>query len=168
MPYSQNKRPIIKIPRSPLEVAVEIGSLIGLLAVFGILVMIWSDIPNRIPQHFGFTGQPDAWGDKETLFFLPVVSGLLYLLLSIVSKYPHVFNYPVEITEKNAGEQYLLARLLLGWLKLVIVWQLAFIQYKTVMVALGKVEGLGLSILVFVAITFIIIFIYIYRSFKIG
>lgn len=106
MTYFQNKRPIIKIPRSPIQVVVEIGSLTGIFAAFMLLVIMWSYMPDQIPKHFGFNGQPDAWGDKETLFFLPVVSSLVYLLLSIVSKYPHSFNSPVEITEKNAWEQY--------------------------------------------------------------
>ena len=36
-------------------------------------------LPNRIPTHFDFSGQPNAWGPPGLLWFLPVsrLRGLL-------------------------------------------------------------------------------------------
>jgi len=59
---------------------------------------------STIPVHYGFSGQPDAWGGKIELLELPVVSVLLYFGLTLLARYPHKFNYPgrsMNVTPNN-------------------------------------------------------------------
>jgi hypothetical protein len=62
------------------------------------------------------------------LLTLPIVSICLAVLLTVLSRYPHIYNYPWSITAENAPRQYYLARLLLWWIMLEMVWMLCGLQ----------------------------------------
>jgi uncharacterized membrane protein len=49
------------------------------------LATVWNQLPERVPTHFDFHGNPDAWSDKATLWYIP--GGILifcYFLLLVV------------------------------------------------------------------------------------
>jgi uncharacterized membrane protein len=54
------------------------------------LAVIWSSLPEKIPVHFGISGAPDKYGEKNQIFITPVVitlaSLLVYLLLTNIYK----------------------------------------------------------------------------------
>jgi len=101
------------------------------------------------------------------LLFLPLGGAFLYMLLTVVSRFPHTFNYPCKITQENAEVQYLLARYLLAFLKAEIIWVFVYIQWMTIQVALGKAAGLGLVFLpVFLVLIFGTIAVYFYKSYR--
>src|ERR1700683_2697393 len=58
--------------------------LIALIPVF-YLTSIYGSLPETIPTHFGFSGKPDHFGNKQSLWItgiiLPLVSFGAYLLL---------------------------------------------------------------------------------------
>lgn len=158
------KRPILKIPLSILEKVLEICSLAGMLAIFLNLFMVWGSVPNKIPTHFGPSGQADAWGGKGSLLFLPILVIAMYTLLTVIGRFPHIYNYLCEITENNARFQYQNARTMMVWLKTEIIFIFGYIEWKTVQVALGKTSGLGIGFLpVFLIVVFGTIGVYTYR-----
>lgn len=160
-----NKRPVLKLPLTGWENGLEVLSVMGVFFVFLLVYQSWGILPDRIPTHFGFTGQPDAWGNKEYLFFLPIMTVAMYLLLTIVSMFPHTFNYPVKITEENAVTQYLLARHLIVILKVETIWLFAYIQWVTIEVALGKAAGLSnLFLPIFIVVMVGTIVVYFYKA----
>jgi uncharacterized membrane protein len=59
--------------------------IIALVPVF-YLAAVYNSLPEIIPTHFGFSGKPDGFGNKKTLWItgaiLPVVSIGIYFLLS--------------------------------------------------------------------------------------
>jgi uncharacterized membrane protein len=59
--------------------------IIALVPVF-YLGAIYNSLPETIPTHFGFSGKPDSFGNKNTLWItgaiLPVVSIGIYFLLN--------------------------------------------------------------------------------------
>src|SRR5260370_8870297 len=128
---------------SPLQIAYEVVAASGLLFHLVLIARAWASLPTTIPVHYGFSGQPDAWGGKIELLELPVVSVLLYLGLTWLARYPHKFNYPWTITERNAEKQYRLAKFLVGALKGLLVWLFTVISWQTIRVAMGQPEGLG-------------------------
>ena len=67
----------------------------------------------------------------------------MYIGLTILNRYPHIFNYPVEITEQNAVRQYEIARSLLCALKAEIVWIFTYIEWRTIQVASDQAVGLS-------------------------
>jgi hypothetical protein len=68
---------------------------------------------------------------------LPLVSIGLVVLLTVLSRFPHLYNYPWPITAENAPHQYALARLLLRWMTLEIVWMFCGLQGLIIQSALS-------------------------------
>jgi len=100
-------------------------------------------LPETIPTHYGFSGTPDAFGSKYTYIILPLIGTVLFFLLTVLNRYPWIFNYPSAITSENAPVKYRNATRALRLLKLFI--QLIFfgIQLFTIFVALHQLNGLG-------------------------
>lgn len=68
---------------------------------------------------------------------------MFFIGLSVLNKYPHIFNYPSEIIEENAERQYRNATNLIRILNLIIVLVFAYIIYETVNARSEKSETLG-------------------------
>ena len=125
-----------------------------MLAVLGIIVhalilfYYWSALPDVIPTHFGISGEADGWGSKNTLFVLLVMSVVSYVTMTVLNFFPHIFNYTVEITEKNARAQYSNARSMLNIIKVEMVYLFAYLTWGTVQVALGNASGLDVRIMI--------------------
>jgi len=107
----------------------------------------WSSLPEEIPTHFSISGAPDGWGGKSTLLVLPAIGLVIYIGLTILSRYPHVYNYLWHITPQNAKMQYENSRQMIILLKTEIVWLFAYIVWQTIQTALGKAKGLGAEFL---------------------
>ena len=169
MPFfaSSNPRPVLQVPRSPLESVLEIFALAGLAGmVYGVAVN-WSILPEKIPSHYGVSGQPDNWSGKSTLLILPIISAVLYTGLTIFSRYPHIYNYAWPITPQNAATQYRLARQLIIVFKTAIVWLFAYINWRTIQTALERAQGLGQAFLpIFLLTIFGSLGFYLYKAFQ--
>jgi uncharacterized membrane protein len=139
MKPAQTPRPILEIPRSGMEKVLEYASFFGLLAMFALVAAYWVQLPARVPMHFNAAGKVDGWGPKASVWAVPVVTSALYLLLTLVSRIPHAFNYPWPITENNAARQYQLARLFVVSLKLDLV--LVFFSITFVICQMGRGQG---------------------------
>lgn len=107
------------------------------------LAWVWPSLPERVPTHFNAAGEPDAWGSPITLVVLLGVSVGLWLGLTILQRFPHLYNFPWPITESNAAEQYRLMRSLLIWLKAELTWLFAYLTWGAVQTARGEVDGLN-------------------------
>lgn len=84
----------------------------GFAVVFLVwLLIIWQygALPDTVPTHFNAQGEPDAYGSKFTILILGIIGTVVFIGLETLSHYPHSFNYPVKITERNAPAQYRLA-----------------------------------------------------------
>ena len=85
-----------------------------------------------IPTHFDLAGRPNAYGPPQMLLVLPAVALVLYLLITVVSRNPAVFNYPVRVTPKNRPRLQELALNMIAFLKAETVMLFALIQYQTI------------------------------------
>ena len=166
---SMRTRPRIKIPLTPPEYGLEVFAVLGLLFGFMAARLYWTRMPESIPTHFGAAGQPDAWGPKWNLLLMPVVALAMYALLTVLSRFPHIYNYPVRITEENAERQYRIARSLMYWMKAEIVWLFTYIEWQSIQTALGKSHGLGVLMApVTLVIRFATVIVYYLRTRRAG
>ena len=101
--------------------------LLLLLGMVVFLAVCWQRIPEKVPMHFNAVGEIDRWGDRSTLLILPVVSWLLYGLMTMVEQVPGVWNTGVQVTEENRTRVYTLLGHLLSTLKLLIIVMMAWI-----------------------------------------
>jgi len=131
------------MPLSQRDVQIEIFAAVGVLACLYMAAHYLPLLPDTIPTHFGASGRPDGGGPKSTVWFIPVLNIALYALLTVVTKFPHISNYPVTVTEGNAPRLYRLYSSLMRWTKLWIVWMFTLIERSTIDVAMGKSSGLN-------------------------
>jgi uncharacterized membrane protein len=158
---NKESRPRLKPEMSPLDWLLEIFALLILLCFLGYFIYHYPHLPRVIPSHFNASGDVDQHSQKTTLWMLPVISVLIYLLLFFISMLPHTFNYPGKITPQNAQRQYNLAVRLIRYLKMLIPALFFYTYHSIVRVACHKTGGLGPWFLpVFLTLIFFPIIIY--------
>jgi uncharacterized membrane protein len=135
------------LPQTLPEWLLEFSALAALIAQFVIVFSAWPDIPDQVPQHFNASGEADAWGAKASLLQLPAVNFVVLLIMTAVSRFPHISSAPVEITPTNAARVYRLIRFQTIWLKAVLSFVFAYISWRMVGQALGTAQGLGTAFL---------------------
>lgn len=162
------KRPILKLEYSTLERFLTAVAFAVLILDFILLFVNWNTIPSTIAVHIDGSGNANGWGNKSTLLMLPIVNVFIFLLLFVLSKFPHIYNYTVNITEENAEYQYRNARTLMIALNAIITSMFTYISWTTVKLALyGKNSGFQLAfIVVFVIFMFATFIIYIKKAMK--
>jgi uncharacterized membrane protein len=136
--------------RSGFDWIGEAICLAGLAAAFGEVIANWSDLPARVPRHFGISGLPDGWGARTGLWLAPAIAAGLYLMItqlfSVALRRSGVLNLPPGI-DANSAE---VGRLLLSMsimLKLALVLVFLYISWIAVGIALGHSAGLGKAFL---------------------
>jgi len=131
----KKNRPRLNIPLTRVELICELIAAAAFLGALAFLWAAWSSLPAQIPVHFNLSGQADRWGDRRNLFWeFATISGL-YIGLSVLQRFPHIYNYPFELTPHNVHRQYLVARQLLAFVKAEVICFLALIEWHTVRVA---------------------------------
>ena len=97
-------------------------------------------MPATIPTHYNGAGQADGFGGKITILTLPLIATVLFVGMTFLNKYPHIFNYPTNITQDNVLRQYTNATRLIRYLKLIIVFIFGLIAFKTIQNANGEAD----------------------------
>lgn len=142
-----------------------IGSTLLILLIVTTF-MYWGKAPDIVPTHFNFKGEIDAYGSKNTLFILLPIVIIAYTGLAVLSKYPQVCNYCIEITPRNKEKQYSMAS---TFIKIINVEIVAIFFYIQVSIAISMNNGKSLSIVALPIVLFILfgsIGFYIYKSVK--
>lgn len=160
-------RPKIKIKMTKFDIAAEVLALIIVLGNIIFLLIAWNSLPDRIPAHTDFAGNVNKYGGKGTLVLLPVLTLVMYLGLTVLSRFPQYFNYAVQITEENAERQYRLGVQIMLVLKFIIIFTFSFIQYKFIDLAFNHKNSIGIWFFpVFIVIVFVPLGIHIWKSIK--
>ena len=158
-----NKRPKIKLKLTKTDKILEI---IGWVILFGMWIFTltnYSELPEKIATHYNIFGKADSYGKKGTIFFLPILSTILFVGLTILTKYPHVYNnYPIEITKENAEFQYKNANRMMRLLKISVLIIFLIITYQTI--KNENLSELGFWFLPFVLIITFIPIIFFYKN----
>jgi len=105
------------------------NKIIGLLllVIWGFTAVHFSDLPEQIPMHYNASGQPDAFGPKQNIWFLPL------LMVGMAAGSWALENKVSTLTEKN----------IFRWVNLTTVLLFGYIQVQNFLVALGVSLGLG-------------------------
>lgn len=88
-------------------------------------------LPDRIPTHFDITGQPNAWGSRDFLWFLPCIAAGLYLLLTVLGNIRfRRYNLPVRVTEANLPFIQDETVMIVAWIKCEILCLMTYLQFS--------------------------------------
>lgn len=161
-------RPRIRIELTVTDKAVEIIGWVALLAIWVLVISNYSNLPDTIPTHYNGIGNADGFGNKTNILILPLIANILFVGITIINKFPYIFNYPTQITEENALRQYTNATRMLRFMKLILVILFGLFTFKTIQGANGQSFGHGVWFLpltlglIFIPLTYFII-----KSFRI-
>ena len=117
------------------------------LISFFILIFIWiftilnfKNLPEIIPVHYDFVGNPDGFGSKNSLWFLNGVMTLMFIFLLYVSKKP---DFPLLNIPQNLKDDPEITELVVSILMTLTISLLGVISYESLLNALGKTTGLS-------------------------
>ena len=147
------QRPLLSIPKTTLENVHNGLSIAAILFSIGYFAFQWSSLPVKMPIHFNAQGEADGYGSKYVLFGLVIIPIILYIGFTVLRNYPHKFNYPMPITERNAAHHYQVSIMLLSWLKLEIIILFSYILWASVRDGLGYAAGLGIWLMPVILVT---------------
>ena len=139
------ERPQIHIEKTMLG---KLANSIGIASIVAMILYIalnWSALPDDVPIHFNAAGEVDRWDSKWSMLILPIISIALYIFMEVIEKRPHTHNYPARLTEQNAAQFYKESCQTLNLTKNITTLMLAYIAVRSVLVALEKVQGLGIA-----------------------
>ena len=129
------------------------------LISFFILIFIWiftilnyKNLPEIIPVHFGGDGKADGFGSKNSIWMLPILATMIFLLFYYLSRNPdsQLLNLP-----KNVKTNPIVSRLIVQILSLTIISLVATINYGSILTAMN--EAGGLNILLMYTLLFVIL-----------
>ena len=111
----------IKIERNALDVFEAIVSLASIIGVAAYLILAWNTIPDRIPMHYNAAGEINRWGDKSGLIVLPIISVILYGMITLIERFPQIWNTGVRVTDENRTQVYRLLKNLIACVKMMVL-----------------------------------------------
>jgi len=155
--------PKIKIELTGLDKLLEAIIWILIIIHWVMVLYFYPKLPESIPIHFNAHGEVDGYGSPNTLFDLPIISTITIVGMSILCRFPHIFNFPMQITPENIERQYKNAIRLLRVLNLLIATLFVCITYEVIAVATNKhfveIGWIMPVILVLIFVTLIVYFV---------
>jgi len=162
-----NERPKIKLELTSTDKLFELLGWISILAIWVMTTINYPNLPDTIPIHYNATGQADSFGGKVNILTLPLIATILYIGMTILNKFPEIFNYPVNITSDNAKRQYTNATRMIRYLKFIVVVVFGLISLQTIRNVNGQTKGLGVWFLpLTLGMIFIPLIYFVVKSFK--
>ena len=132
-----------------------------LLEVIAIAALLWAFYPWLCYDSIDFPAQVDGWGGRSSLLRMPSIALLFYIGLSVLQKFPEIYNYSCEVTEENEDYLYRMGVSLVRYLKIILVFIFAYRNNDMYAEAMGKAFAhSNLVIILSIAVLFLIITIY--------
>ena len=103
-------------------------------------MITYGKLPETVPIHFGLDGTADGFGSKNTNWFLAGISSAIFILMMYLSQNP---NAPVLNIPENLKKDPAISEFVVSILSVLIMFLFANINYESIQVSLGKVEGLS-------------------------
>lgn len=138
-----NDRPKIKVPYESVDYVMELACLALLITIWAYAFVEYATLPDIIPTHFNSAGLADGYGSKYTIFIMPAIGSLVYLLLFTLNLYPHIHNYSVNITPENAIKNYRFSTRFLRTINVLMCLLFAYITYTIVESATASQNDIG-------------------------
>lgn len=132
----------MKLKYTKFQKAIELITLIFLFTIWGYLILSWDKLPNKIPGHYNGSGVVDRFGSKNEILITPIVSFVLYTVLTIVAFFPSIWNVPNnvpnKVTEENREFTYLHLKTMLILVKMEMVITFSYMTYCSI-----RIQALG-------------------------
>ena len=161
------ERPKIKLELTTADKTLEILGWVSIFAIWGLTITNYADLPDIIPTHYNGAGRIDGFGGKTNILTLPLVATISFIGMTILNKFPHIFNYPTNLTKDNVLRQYTNATRAIRYTKLIIVVVFGLIELQTIRNVNEQASGLGVWFLpLMLGLIFIPLIYFLIKSFR--
>ena len=117
----------MKIKKNKYDIIINFLSLLCLVGTVVFLIISWETIPAEIPGHYNATGEVDKVTDKSFLIVLLIVGWIIFIGLSVVEKFPQIWNTGVQVTEQNKEKIYRILKNMIGTIKLLVALMFSYL-----------------------------------------
>lgn len=163
----QFNRPKIKIQPTRFDKLLDTIAYILLFVFIGFAIYFYTILPDIIPTHFDIKGNVNDRGSKNTIWILVFINVAIFFGCSFLAMHPHLYNYPMHITDENAERQYRNASRLIRTLKVMITLTFTIVLLFIYNAATNVILPYSGYVLPFVlTLIFIPIAIYFFRVLK--
>ncbi len=91
----------------PMKKLYDLANLVLLLLISATVYAGYAKLPERIPTHFNFSGQPDRWGGRSSFIVLAAVAwGMAILFYALIRYLPRMGRNPKSLNIPHK-EQFL-------------------------------------------------------------
>ena len=152
------KQPKIKLKAETTDHLLDLFLFVLLAIIVAISIYGLVVLPNEIPVKYDGNHNAISYGSKMVLLIVPFMALVLGFALRWLKNYPHIFNYPYKITERNIETQYRLAQRLVMWINIIETMMFAYLSVTGIISAQRQHSvtdmriAVGLALLLFVAI----------------
>jgi len=153
-------RPRIYLKKTILDYFFESISIISLACSFFIIAYYWAKYPNSVAIHYNALGQADSFGSKWLLLILPLTGFLTFLGMTYLNRFPHIFNYPVEVNENNAKLLYTIGKRTISFMKMTVCLLVLYITCSQAFSIIFNRSGISIFIILLFVLLLIITPIY--------
>ena len=122
----------MKTKYNKLQIVLEIIGAIILMAFVIFLISSWSGISEKIPAHYNMSGEVDRWGSKNEILILPIIGGILYVGLTVLTFIPKIWNVPTAKNEESKEAVYICIKTMVIILKVELIGAFFYIAYYSV------------------------------------
>ena len=98
-----------------------IMTIIGAVLLLGTTVFVlmnWAQMPEQIPLHYNFAGEVTGYGGKAAIIPVLVIAWVIFVLMTVLVKFPKTWNIPVTVTKENFERVYSITRAMMEVTKL--------------------------------------------------
>ena len=85
-----------------------------------------------IPGHYNIVGEIDKYSSKNSIWILIVVQILLFTMMSVLERFPNIWNTGVKITEENQERVYTNLRNMQTYLKMMIMIYFSYMTLQSI------------------------------------
>jgi uncharacterized membrane protein len=139
----------------------ELVSLFLLILAFYIALSNFSLLPDTIPTHFDAQGNPNDWSSKRAIFLSPIISAVIFILLTTISVLLAIVDNPKRfinlpkrrkeaLTKAQTDTLRIFVNRCLFILKILLLCLFTCLTWQTVEIALGEADRLGIPFWLFI------------------
>lgn len=125
------------------DIIVEYVSLLMLIAIWGLVIKNYASLPEFIPIHYNMAGKVDRFGDRNTIFALPILTTILYIGLTLLHLFPKQLKYQASMTIAKKQLLLITAMRMIRYLKLIVVLLFGYNLHETIQYSNRLTNGLG-------------------------
>jgi uncharacterized membrane protein len=130
------------LPMGRMDKLLELIGIFALVFLIGMPLLFYTDLPDSIPRHFGFDGEPDKFGSKSVIWWVTGIGVAMYTALFVLERSLRKHKKQKVSDESSNFEGHRL--IMIQWLqfiRLFITCLFAYIIYIVLNTAMGHVAG---------------------------